>query len=137
VKLMDWHIPVILLHCVSIYPCPPHYLQLSGIQFLQNRYEQCPVGYSGHEEGILPSVIAWMMGACMIERHITTDRNMYGSDQKAAITMNEMRLLRQLTSGERIDIGEMKGRFNRKTLIGTEEAVMEKFISQMRGIFMP
>lgn len=76
--------PFTLLHCVSTYPCDDDACNLKVIPILKERY-QCPVGYSGHEVGVLPSVIAVVMGAVALERHITLDRAMYGSDQSASL----------------------------------------------------
>lgn len=76
--------PVIPLHCVSTYPTPESELNLSQIPMLRNRY-QTNVGYSGHEASVSPSVIAAALGAAVVERHITLDRSMYGSDQAASL----------------------------------------------------
>ena len=74
--------PFTLMHTVSEYPAPESNLNLLGMHDLRKRYE-CPVGYSGHEPSVSPSVIAAALGATVIERHITLDRSMYGSDQSA------------------------------------------------------
>ncbi len=76
--------PFTLMHCVSLYPCPDELCNVRMVETLRRRY-QCPVGYSGHEVGILPSVLAVGFGAGAIERHITLDRAMYGSDQSASL----------------------------------------------------
>lgn len=73
-----------LMHCVSTYPCLDEDCNLRMIPFLKERY-QCSVGYSGHEVGVLPTALAVAMGAVAIERHITLDRAMYGSDQAASL----------------------------------------------------
>jgi N-acetylneuraminate synthase len=75
---------LILLHCTSTYPSQVEELNLSAIQSMKERYG-VPVGYSGHEVGLAPSVGAAALGACMIERHITLDRAMWGSDQAASV----------------------------------------------------
>lgn len=75
---------LILLHCTSTYPSSVEELNLRGIQTLRDRYD-IPIGYSGHEVGLATSVAAAALGACMIERHITLDRAMWGSDQAASI----------------------------------------------------
>lgn len=74
----------VLMHTVSTYPTPEETLNLRMIHSLRERYG-CEVGYSGHESSVSPSVIAAMMGAIAIERHITLDRAMYGSDQAASL----------------------------------------------------
>lgn len=84
-KCEDGTLPnVILLHCTSTYPCPPEELNLQCIQTLRERYP-CPIGYSGHEVGLQSTLAAATLGACFIERHITLDRAMWGSDQAASI----------------------------------------------------
>ncbi len=75
---------LILLHCTSTYPSQLEELNLRAIQTLKARYG-VPIGYSGHEVGLAPSVAAVALGACMIERHITLDRAMWGSDQAASV----------------------------------------------------
>jgi N-acetylneuraminate synthase len=75
---------LILLHCTSTYPSQVEELNLSAIRVMRERYG-VPVGYSGHEVGLAPSVGAAALGACMIERHITLDRAMWGSDQAASV----------------------------------------------------
>jgi N-acetylneuraminate synthase len=76
--------PVIPMHCVSTYPTPETDLNLSQIEMLRNRYN-VNVGYSGHEASVSPSIAAACLGASVIERHITLDRSMYGSDQAASL----------------------------------------------------
>ena len=81
-----------LLHCVSTYPCRDEDCNLRVISSLKDRYK-CPVGYSGHEAGILPSVLAVALGAGTLERHITLDKTMYGSDQAASLEKQELQQL--------------------------------------------
>lgn len=73
-----------LLHTTSAYPCPPDDLNLQAIGTLRDRYG-LPVGYSGHETGLAPTLAAVALGATVIERHITLDRSMWGSDQAASV----------------------------------------------------
>jgi N-acetylneuraminate synthase len=73
-----------LMHSVSAYPCPEDQLNLHLIKKLKEKYE-CKVGYSGHEPSVSPSIVAVCLGASSIERHITLDRSMYGSDQAASL----------------------------------------------------
>ena len=75
---------LIILHCTSTYPSKPDELNLRVMANLRTRYD-VPVGYSGHEVGLATSVAAAALGACMIERHITLDRAMWGSDQAASV----------------------------------------------------
>lgn len=76
---------LIITHATSTYPCDPSELNLRVIQSLRAEFPDCPIGYSGHEVGLIPSVVAVAMGACLIERHITLDRAMWGSDQAASV----------------------------------------------------
>jgi N-acetylneuraminate synthase len=75
---------LVITHCTSTYPCEPDELNLRMIQTLRQEFA-CPIGYSGHEVGLIPPVVAVAMGACMIERHLTLDRAMWGSDQAASV----------------------------------------------------
>ncbi len=75
---------LVLMHCTSTYPARPEELNLAVIQTLREEF-RCPVGYSGHEVGLQTSVAAVVMGACALERHVTLDRAMWGSDQAASI----------------------------------------------------
>jgi len=84
--------PFILMHCVSEYPASEETLNLRCIKELRLRYH-CPVGYSGHEVTMIPGVLAAMMGAVAIERHITIDRAMYGSDQAASLEKRGLEML--------------------------------------------
>jgi N-acetylneuraminate synthase len=75
---------LILCHSTSTYPCEPEELNLRMIQSLRQEFS-CPVGYSGHEVGLVTSVVAVALGACLVERHITLDRALWGSDQAASV----------------------------------------------------
>jgi N-acetylneuraminate synthase len=76
--------PFELMHCNSTYPMPNEQANLRAIETLRTRYG-CPVGYSGHERGVQISLAAVALGASCVERHITLDRSMYGSDQAASL----------------------------------------------------
>jgi len=75
---------LLITHATSTYPCEPSELNLRMIQTLRENFP-CPIGYSGHEVGLVPSVVAMSLGACLLERHITLDRAMWGSDQAASV----------------------------------------------------
>lgn len=75
---------VLLLHTTSTYPCPPEESNLRTIFTLRDRYD-VPIGYSGHEKGLQVSLGAVAMGAVAVERHITLDRTMWGSDHAASV----------------------------------------------------
>ena len=83
-----------LMHCVSTYPCKPEDVNLNVIDSLKKEFK-CKVGYSGHENGVVISLAAYTMGISSLERHITLDRTMYGSDQSASL---EIRGMNELTS---------------------------------------
>lgn len=84
--------PITLLHSVSTYPAEEADLNLNCITTLKEKFN-LPVGYSGHETGVSPSVMAVVLGSVVIERHITLDRAMYGSDQAASLEPQGMRNL--------------------------------------------
>jgi N-acetylneuraminate synthase len=76
---------LVLMHCTSTYPCEPEELNLKMVQTLRSEFPNIPIGYSGHEVGLVPSAVAVALGACMVERHLTLDRAMWGSDQAASV----------------------------------------------------
>lgn len=75
---------LVLMHCVSTYPAELEELNLNAIRTLRERYE-IPIAYSGHERGVYTSLCAVVLGAVAVERHITLDRSMWGSDQAASL----------------------------------------------------
>ncbi len=83
---------LVILHSTSCYPCDPAELNLMVIQTLIEKHD-CPIGYSGHEVGLIPSVVAVGLGAKMVERHFTLDRAMWGSDQAASVEPGGFRRL--------------------------------------------
>jgi len=92
---------LLIAHSTSTYPCPPEELNLRMIQSLQAAFD-CPVGYSGHEVGLQATFAAVTLGADFIERHITLDRAMWGSDQAASVEpWGLMRLVRDIRVIER------------------------------------
>ncbi len=76
---------LLIAHSTSSYPCPPSELNLKMIQTLKKRFPGNPIGYSGHETGLAPTWAAVAMGAAFVERHITLDRAMWGTDQAASV----------------------------------------------------
>lgn len=82
----------ILLHTNSAYPTPAEEINLRMIKTLRERYH-CLVGYSGHEQDLEPSVVATAVGAKVIERHVTLDHNMWGTDQAASLSVAAMAML--------------------------------------------
>ncbi|MGH2627761.1 MAG: N-acetylneuraminate synthase family protein, partial [Anaerolineales bacterium] len=74
----------LITHATSTYPCEPGELNLRMIHTLRTTFP-CPIGYSGHEVGLVPTAVSVALGACLVERHITLDRAMWGSDQAASV----------------------------------------------------
>jgi N-acetylneuraminate synthase len=75
---------LLITHATSTYPCDPEELNLRMIPRLRESFN-CPIGYSGHEVGLVTTVVAAALGACLVERHITLDRAMWGGDQAASV----------------------------------------------------
>lgn len=92
---------LLITHTTSAYPCRPEELNLEMIRTLADRYD-APIGYSGHEVGLQTTYAAVVLGACYVERHITLDRAMWGSDQAASVEpAGLMRLVRDIRVIER------------------------------------
>ena len=88
---------LLMAHATSAYPCRSEELNLRMIRTLQARYPDVPIGYSGHETGLQTTLAAVSLGACFIERHITVDRSMWGSDQSASLEPGGLeRLIRDI-----------------------------------------
>ena len=96
-----------LMHCVSTYPLPPQNVNLKTIDALRRKYK-CKIGYSGHENGIAISLAACGMNVSSLERHITLDRTMYGSDQAASLEESGMTQLINSINKIELAIGEEK-----------------------------
>jgi N-acetylneuraminate synthase len=85
--------PLVIMHTTSTYPAKHEELNLATIATLRERYKR-PIGYSGHEPDIIPTVMAVVgFGACVVERHITLDRSMWGTDQSASLEPRGMELI--------------------------------------------
>jgi len=113
---------LILLHTVSTYPAVDSDLNLSAIETLKKHFPEVPVGYSGHEVGVLPSLIAVAKyGAVCVERHVTLDRATWGSDQAASLELPGMvKLARDIREIPKL-IGNGK-----KEIIEKEIPIMKK-----------
>ena len=109
-----------LLHCNSTYPAPHDELNLSVIPEMKKRYG-CIVGYSGHEFDLEPSILAVAMGAQIIERHVTLDHKMWGTDQKSSLEVHAMDLLNKRMKGVRKIIGVPE-----KVITESEKIAMNK-----------
>ena len=115
-----------LMHCVSTYPMKVEDANLATIDALKNKYK-CDVGYSGHENGIAVSVCATILGATSIERHITLDRTMYGSDQASSLEPNGFTTLIATINKMLISFGDEKKRFDQK-----EVAIAKKLRAHLK-----
>jgi N-acetylneuraminate synthase len=113
---------LVLMHTVSTYPAENNELNLNWINLLKKEFPHIPIGYSGHEVGILPSVIAVSKyGACCIERHITLDRSSWGTDQSASLEPNGMKkLVRDIR-----EIPQLHGS-NEKIILNSEKPIYQK-----------
>lgn len=90
---------LVILHCTANYPAKDNELHLANIPRLIRKYSQAYIGYSGHEVGVFSSLVAGALGACVIERHITLDRTMWGTDQPASLEFDGLRkLVKELRS---------------------------------------
>lgn len=112
----------ILMHAVSVYPARQEQLNLSWIDDLKSNFPSIPVGYSGHEAGVTPSLIAVAKyGAVCVERHVTLDRSMWGSDQSASLEPQGMeRVVKYIRS-----IPVVCGTGN-KSILEDEKPILEK-----------
>lgn len=84
---------LLIAHSTSAYPCPVEALNLKMITTLKRKYPQVPIGYSGHETGLATTWAAVALGAAFVERHVTMDRAMWGSDQAASVEMGGLERL--------------------------------------------
>ena len=112
--------PFTLMHCIASYPCEDNESNLLMIRTLRERFG-CEVGYSGHDKGVLCSTLAVALGATVIEKHITLDRTMYGSDQSASLEKHGLDLVVR-------DCRTVRGAFGSgiKTISEKEMAVAKK-----------
>jgi len=81
---------LVITHSTSAYPCPNPAVNLRAMDGLRRAYPGCPVGYSGHEAGLAPTLAAVALGAVLVERHVTLDRSLWGTDQAASVDMAEL-----------------------------------------------
>lgn len=102
---------LVLLQCTSTYPSKDEDLNLNNIQTLK-KYFNCPIGYSGHEPGIWGSIVAVALGACVVERHFTMDRSMFGWDHAASVDCVNLGVLTRTVKR----IPTMKGSYKKRIL---------------------
>jgi N-acetylneuraminate synthase len=112
--------PYTLMHCVAAYPCEDKETNLLAIKTLLDRFGP-PVGYSSHDVGVGPSIIAVVLGATAIEKHITLDRAMYGSDQSASLERKGLEYLIKECRNVRACMGD-----GRKSIKEIEQGVARK-----------
>jgi N-acetylneuraminate synthase len=111
---------LVVCHCSSAYPCPLEELNLKVIQSLYDEFP-CPIGYSGHEVGLATSIAAVVLGASLIERHITLDRSMWGSDHAASVEpQGFIKLIKDIRNVEKA-IGDGK-----KVVYESEKPIIRK-----------
>jgi N-acetylneuraminate synthase len=112
---------LLIAHATSTYPCPVEELNLRMINTLEHTYSRCPIGYSGHETGLAPTWAAVALGATFVERHITLDRAMWGTDHAASVELSGLsRLVSQIRDVERA-VGD-----GVKRVYASEEAIKRK-----------
>jgi N-acetylneuraminate synthase len=111
---------LLIAHATSTYPCPFSELNLRMIETIRSRFD-CPVGYSGHEVGLPTTLAAVCLGASLIERHITLDRAMWGTDQAASVEPRGLERLVQYIRDVEAAMGD-----GVKTVYESERAVMQK-----------
>jgi len=120
-KCMEACMPDVVMHTNSSYPSSVKELNLNYILWLKEKYPNCHIGYSGHEYGLVTTFAAVAMGANWIERHVTLDRTMWGSDQLASI---EPHGLMKLVKGIR-DIEHARGDGGPRVLLKSEKLKRE------------
>ena len=116
------------MHCVSKYPSEAEIINLNCIKTLKDKFN-CDVGYSGHEKGISISIAASAFGITSLERHITLDRSMYGSDQSASLEPNGLLQLAQSIRKIESALGDGKKTFHKE-----EYSVAKKLREHLENI---
>ena len=118
-----------LMHCVSTYPLKSENANLKRILTLREKFK-CNVGYSGHENGVAISLAAVAMGITSLERHITLDRTMYGSDQAASLGLSGCREL--ITSAKKIEMAnQKKGKID--DILEEEKKISDKLRAHLKN----
>lgn len=106
---------LVLFHCLSLYPSPDEKINLRLMDTLREKFAPLPVGYSGHEMGLLPTLAAVARGACIVERHLTLDKKLKGSDHAASLEPHQFKELvnsiraveKTMGTGERVMYPEL------------------------------
>jgi len=122
---------LLVAHSTSTYPCPPEALNLRMIHTLKARWPRMPIGYSGHESGIASTCAAVALGATFVERHITLDPTMWGTDQSASVHIDMLvtlvRSIREIEQSlgdgvKRLHEGELEARNKLRRVRSDEES---------------
>lgn len=117
---------LLIAHSTSMYPCAVDHTNLRMIETLKERYPGCPIGYSGHETGLAPTWAAVALGAAFVERHITLDRAMWGTDQAASVELGGVfKLVSNIRDIERA-LGDGVKRVHEKELVARKKLAREK-----------
>lgn len=127
--------PVILLHCVSKYPCLPRELNLSTIGFLRDRY-QVPVGFSDHSIGVDSSLAAVALGARVIEKHFSFARDLWGADHKVSMTPDELKNLARGVRAIETD-SSLRDQYLQKDIVKAGMGMTGKTLQEDESVFRP
>lgn len=128
---------LLLMHCVSQYPCPPEALRLKTIPFFRSRYN-IPIGFSDHSLEIEPAIAAVALGAVAVEKHFSFDRAAWGSDHKVSLLPSEFRALVDGIRRVSADAAFREEILNRETVkraMGTEEKLLDETEATFRPVF--
>ncbi len=111
---------LIIMHCTSTYPTAEHEHDLNVIKEFRKHFN-CLIGYSGHEPGVWPTILSATLGACILERHITLDRAMYGSDQAASLEKKGIAIICEIAKLTPKYLGD-----NKKKVYESEKPIIKK-----------
>lgn len=128
---------IVLLHCISRYPCPPEDLHLNTISFFRQRYD-LPIGFSDHSITIESAIASAALGATVIEKHFSFDRGLFGADHKVSLTPSEFRTLADGVRRIQTDPVYREEVLSSEIVMramGTEEKLMDEAESVFRPIF--
>ena len=112
---------VALVSCTSTYPTDDQDINLNKILSLKHEFPNIPIGYSGHESDIIPTIIAVSMGACIVERHITISKELWDSDQKASLGPENLKSL--VSEIRRINVIKGDGKIK---ILDSEKPICDK-----------